>query len=132
MTKLQIGSPSETIIDAHKYWNATGIYLEIGASYKFEVQGEQFWYDAKIRSDADGYTKPWLRWAEMFRRKPNENWFSLIGNIGQSGKQEFLIGKKLEKHKATSSGELFCYANDVPIMYFNNRGTLIVTITRLS
>ncbi|MEH2203370.1 MAG: hypothetical protein V7K53_04700 [Nostoc sp.] len=132
MINLQIGSPSETIIDAKKYWNATGIYLEIGATYKFEVEGEQFWCDAWIRSDADGYTQPWLSWAEMFRRKPNENWFSLIGNIGQSGEQKFLIGKKLEKYKATSSGELFCYANDVPIMYFNNRGTLSLTITRLS
>ncbi|MHC5737182.1 hypothetical protein [Nostoc sp.] len=132
MIKLQIGSPSVTIIDAHKYWNATGIYIEIGASYRFEVEGEQFWYDAGIRSNANGYTKLWLRWAEMFRRKPNENWFSLIGNIDQSSEQEFLIGKKLEKHQATSSGELFCYANDVPIMYFNNHGTLSLTITRLS
>ncbi|MEH1773895.1 hypothetical protein [Nostoc sp.] len=132
MINLQIGSRSETIIDANKYWNATGIYLEIGATYRFEVEGEQFWCDAWIRSDADGYTQPWLSWAEMFRRKPKENWFSIIGNIGQSGEQEFLIGKKLEKYKATSSGELFCYANDVPIMYFNNRGTLSLTITRLS
>jgi hypothetical protein len=68
----------------------------------------------------------------MFRRKPNENWFSLIGNIGQSVEQEFLIEKKLEKYKVPLAGELFCYANDVPIMYFNNHGSLNLTITRLS
>lgn len=31
----------------------------------------------------------------------------------------------------TASGELVCYANDLHLMYFNNRGAVTLVITRL-
>jgi hypothetical protein len=131
MSALEVNQPQTVTIKASEYWNYTNIYLEATVTYSLEVQGQQFWHDAWIRSDADGYTKQWLHWAEFLRRSPNDRWFALIGNINQSAMYTFLIGKRT-KYKPTVSGELLCYANDVPFMYWNNQGQLLLTVTRLS
>lgn len=129
--RLEVNRTQTAPIKASEYWNHTKIYLEATAIYLLEVQGQQVWHDAWIRTDADGYTNQWLRWAELLRRSPNDKWFALIGNINQSTIHTFLIGKRT-KYQSTVSGELLCYANDVPFMYWNNRGQLLLTVTRLS
>jgi hypothetical protein len=128
---LKTNDSINKIIKARKYWNFTEIYLDSKETYLFEVKGQQFWNDFFIRTDANGYKASWLKWAEQLRRQPQENWFALIGNIGQEPSTCFFIGEKLE-FKPTIDGELFCYANDVPFMYWNNWGLLHLTITRTS
>jgi hypothetical protein len=80
--------------------------------------------------------------ADFWLTKRHEKfpWFSLIGVIA-NGKPEgdrsaahdtFLIGKGVPAHKVERSGYLYAYANDAWNFYENNRGSVILTVTRLS
>ncbi|MBD2504620.1 hypothetical protein [Anabaena azotica] len=131
MSLIEINQPQTVTIKARERWNETKIYLEVNATYLLEVQGEQFWYDWHIKSDANGYTEPSLRYVEFWRRSPSNKWFALMGNINRKDNLSFLIGKKIT-YTPTINGELFCYANDLWSMYWNNTGQLLLTITRLT
>jgi hypothetical protein len=87
------------------------------------------------------------------RRLPNANWMALSCGIGEYTREvtpaldeyvryiplqeelvaatAFPVGRRLE-FAAASSGELICFANDAYALYWNNRGQVDVTITRLS
>lgn len=49
--------------------------------------------------------------------------------MGHAGGQTFLIGSAAAI-TPTRAGELRCYANDVPLMYWNNTGSVTLTIVR--
>jgi hypothetical protein len=53
----------------------------------------------------------------------------LIGAIGQEKETTFLIGTS-HPWEVKADGTLNCFANDVPGFYFNNSGTVQLTVTR--
>jgi len=80
--------------------------------------------------------------ADFWLTKRHENfpWFALIGVIA-NGKPEgdkpaqhdaLLIGKGIARHKVARSGYLYAYANDAWNFYENNRGSVSLTVTRLT
>lgn len=70
--------------------------------------------------------------SERFRRVKKANWFALIGAQGDSEHHHFTIGDKTGPFTITEDSDLYLFANDLPIMYFNNDNSLKVTITRKS
>jgi hypothetical protein len=42
----------------------------------------------------------------------------------------FVIGRQCLAFKPKRSGTLWCFANDVPVMYWNNSGSIKLTIKR--
>jgi len=116
-------------IAASNPWNDTGIDLTAGSVYDFIATGE--WKDASIPSDADGYlSTPILKLFERFRRIPGARYFKLIGTIGKSTRESLLIGIKLTGFLPAKSGRLYCFANDVRCMYWNNNGSVELTVIR--
>jgi hypothetical protein len=71
-----------------------------------------------------------MRLAERSRRVPTANWFALIGTLNGRDDTAFVIGRQLE-YTADASARLVCFANDVPWAYWNNFGSVTLTITRL-
>ncbi|GAA0785780.1 DUF2235 domain-containing protein [Roseibium denhamense] len=77
----------------------------------------------------------------MTRRHEDWPWFALIGvisdgfGVGKDGRTiehtAFLIGDGVEID-VKSDGYLYCYANDAWQMYFNNRGSVRLTVERKS
>jgi len=49
---LNVGDPVTIDIFAREHWNATGLYLETGASYELKASGQ--WVDGDIKSAPDG------------------------------------------------------------------------------
>ena len=118
-------------IIARNKWNHTGFQLEQGVEYKFSAQGQ--WIDWYIVHGPDGDgsgANLFLRLFEHFRRRPKDKWFALIGAVGEDESTTFLIGSNL-RFRANHSGELTCYANDVPWAYDNNRGSIQLEVERL-
>ena len=110
-------------IDSKAKWNRTGIQVTAGTTYQLSASGR--WFDASHECGPDGYDDPKLaRWVRL-RRFPAARWFTLIGSI--DGRNEFAIGNGLQ-WKAPATGELRCYANDVGIMYWNNRGSVTLRV----
>ena len=119
-------------IASQQKWNHTGFQLEQGVTYRFTAQGQ--WIDWYIPHgpDGDGSGSHFLlRLFERWRRRPKDNWFALIGAIGEDESTTFLIGSSLPRFKAPRSGELTCFANDVPWAYGNNKGSVSLTVERI-
>ncbi|HUO07936.1 MAG TPA: hypothetical protein VM008_06530 [Phycisphaerae bacterium] len=119
---------AEIKIDAANPNNHTGISLQANTSYLLEVVGVQDWRDWYITTDPRGYMKWYLRPTAPFLRVPNQPYFALMGYLAPEPSKPFFIGMSLPL-TPSKGGELICFANDVPCMYWNNSGVLTLKIT---
>ena len=119
-------------VKARCHWNETGVILQHGYRYDFRIVAVNGWVDWFVTSGPEGYKSEnmLMRCSECFRRIPDAPWFALIGTVEKNLLHSFCIGSGLNGFEPPISGPLFCFANDVPFMYFNNRGHLKVAITR--
>ena len=117
-------------IESARYWNNTRIPVKTGERYEFEAQGT--WSDAGIVCGPEGYRSPNFLFVLLasFRREPRAQWFALIGAINGDKATQFLIGTGVT-WTATQSGVLTCFANDLPLFYFNNSGAIDLVVTRV-
>lgn len=127
---IRPGQSKSFDVDAAKAWNASGILLEPNHVYDISVEDGQTWKDWYIVSDADGYRREALSSWECLRRVPDQNWFKLIGTIERDETAPIPIGKAHREFSPGKPGELFCFANDTRWTYWNNSGTIRVTVTR--
>lgn len=67
-----------------------------------------------------------------WKRVPDKPLFYLCGCLDEDDGVAFGIGNELNGWISPSEGMLSFFANDYPIMYFNNWGKLQLKITRLS
>lgn len=116
-------------IDADNPWNRTGLLLECGVRYRFEVVSCSGWRDGDIETDPDGYSSAKLLPFIWLRRHPFAPWMKLIGSVGTTVTNYFPIGNGCTK-VAPASGELYCFANDASFRYKNNDGRLTLKVTR--
>lgn len=128
---MNVGESSTVQVDSREHWNDTGITLIDGGRYRAVAKGT--WHDASKEVDASGWQSdtPLIRDLEHFRRVRDENWFALIGAIDRDRQTEFLIGTACE-FTPTRGGQLTCFANDAPFMYWNNSGSIELTVTRVA
>ena len=131
---MKVGDVASAKIQANPYWNFTGIRLVAGKTYSFSTHGT--WIDFFAPSTPDGYDAPWWLWPVLlllqpFRRAPRVKWFTLIGAVDSARYWTFRIGVN-KQLVAPATGTLLCFANDVPFAYFNNRGSVDLTVTRIA
>src|SRR4051794_16355813 len=129
MNQITDVTPSTAVIRADHFWNDTGISLEAGGTYDMDAKG--IWIDFFILSGPEGNPSPtWMQWLLASRlRVKGENYFTLIGTLDRDLSTAFCIGRRA-RVQAPRSGLLTCFANDVPGFYWNNRGTVQLTVTR--
>ncbi len=108
------------VISARSQWNRTGIRLTAREKYLLTAKG--CWVDFFLihRPPGDPSQFTYMRWFERYRRMPTTNWFALIGTVNCDLSTAFVIGES--KEITGIEGELTCFANDVPCMYWNNWG----------
>ena len=128
---MRVGHTTYVCVYANRPWNDSGIDVVSGQAFNFAVPSGEEWIDWQKACGADGYgstcfVRPW----ELFRRVPQAKWFQLIGTIGKSIKSPVVIGSKLLNFLPPFPGRLYLFANDLPWMYWNNRGVIAVRITR--
>ena len=105
--------------------NRTCFRLQSGKTYRFSASGT--WRDWGHETSATGYTDDKLRRWEKWRRAPDAKWFSVIGRIDRRKQSQFDLGRLIETgapYTATATGVLYCFANDVWFMYWNNKGAI--------
>jgi hypothetical protein len=128
---LNVGESTTVDVNAKPKWNDAAITLRKGERYSFAASG--IWNDASIQCGPEGYenSSPLFRIVERFRRAPKARWFELIGSIGRSGSDVFAIGRGGGLN-VTDNGRLYFFANDLPLMYYNNSGYVQVRVTRIA
>ncbi|CAM3839745.1 MULTISPECIES: phospholipase effector Tle1 domain-containing protein [Pseudoalteromonas] len=139
MSVLKIGQSQDVLVYASEQYNATGLMLEQGATYRFSPYPEQLWYDDGVKCGPQGWHRDNLQLGvkeipmallEPFRRLPHANWFALIGAIAHRDNDAFEIADGGE-FKMTHSGEFTPFANDLMRFYGANAGRIKIHITRL-
>ena len=131
ITTIRVGQTAYVSVLAHKRWNDSGIDVVAGQAFTFSVPSGEEWIDWRTPCGANGYVSNcWIRSWETFRRVPKANWLQLIGTIGKSTKSAIIIGSRLPEFLPSLPGRLYLFGNDLPWMYWNNRGMLAVRITR--
>ena len=98
--------------------------------YSLETEDGAEWTDWFIPAGPDGFSKWYLNWIAGTKRMRHEKWFALIGTYDR--KEPFLIGSGITQLKAQKTGELVCFANDVRVLYWNNKGSIKLTITKIA
>jgi len=131
---LSSGECADIEVDAADPWNRSGIMLEQGAVYNFQVKSvDEPWVDDTISSKPDRGWTTWHRfvfWPLRFlARYPSRNWYTLIGAIGEEREHFFYIGVTA-RHTATVTGEFMSFANDKADKYHNNHGRLTLRVCR--
>ena len=107
----------------------TGLRVEEGGRYRFRTSGT--WKDAWIVATPAGFERWWLRAFTPLRRLPEAPWFALCAHVDGAADRPFAIGGGLDEWHAPASGELVCFANDVPFLYGNNSGEITLQVSRI-
>ncbi|MDH3646518.1 MAG: DUF2235 domain-containing protein [Gammaproteobacteria bacterium] len=146
-TPLDVGKSRTIEFDTRCPGLATDVIVEAGHSYKVEVETTADWFDHKFPaspaglSNAKDAARPIMRLSVPFRRALREPWYSLLGSVGNDGKNQFNVGAGQEDLDIDATGRLYFYVNDV-VCYFcppgpwffydsNNHGTATITVTAL-
>lgn len=127
---LALQQTENLTVYAEERWNQSGVLLETGATYQFEVVSYPLWKDGIIHTDPNGFFRWWLSPFSFLTRMPSAKWFELIGTIGRDEVRCFKIGKGREYSMEGEAGELFLFANDISFMYYNNEGSLRLSVKR--
>ena len=137
---LAVGETQRFTVYAPELYSWSGVRLEKGSVYSFQVPAGETWKDKSIDCGAEGWTSEQLSWLkeaivrryEEYRRVPAANWFELIGSIDDDGDSFFRIGNGLDAFRAPESGDLYAFPNDLADKYGNNKGRIEVEIKRLT
>jgi glutathione S-transferase len=158
--KLPVDGSTSFPAYAHKWWNASGVEVDVGERYRIEASGA--WIDKKVPAGAEGYeSKAWLlHLAEGSRRMEERPWFSLVAAIhprpdleANNADSENMLSGLIESAingvariddesslvatpngceiEIIEPGFLYFFANDSSFSYGNNSGFLTVQVTRL-
>jgi hypothetical protein len=112
-------------VDSRQKWNHVAA-LESGVEYRIQPASPgQTWVDWGRTCGPNGYEAWFTPLARWLRRRPSSPWFALIGVIGDGAPFEIGNGTVV---RAEVGGDLRCYANDIPFMYWNNRGSIEVML----
>ena len=117
-----------TIQAADKYSGET-LSVKKEEQYTFAVAADQKWNDWYVRASADGYFN-FL--ASLFgQRVKGIKCFCLCGVYDQNDATAFAIGSS-KTIIAGQDGTLSFFANDSRGFYFNNKGSIQLSVTRNS
>ena len=108
------------------YWNSSGVFATAGQVFQITANGT--WTDWYIDTDANGYNSWQLALFTFLRRAKSEKWFKLIASVNKD--KNYPVGKSATI-SPTESGPLNFYANDANGFYWNNYGSVSVTVTRV-
>lgn len=115
------------------HWNPSRIIARPGQRFLIEADNSQ-WSDDKSPCTAAGTSNCGLqRFTSAMCRHKQAAWMELVGTLGRDHEHQFRIGAGAVWENTTGhEGEIHFYANDVYFMYYNNAGSVMVTITRLA
>lgn len=112
-------------INSRLRWNDTLIDVVEGLAYQYVADGQ--WTDASRECNADGYSGTWLDSLSFLKRCGSAKWFQLVAAVDQKSSQTIVLGHA-GQFIAPASGRLWAYANDATFAYWNNKGSLALTI----
>lgn len=103
-----------------------------GTTYRLFVPSGEKWTDWYIDCGPDGYERTFLRPFDGLKRVPALPYFRLVCCYAQDESTCFDVGAGITLQASMSTDALHCFANDVPLFYWNNKGALHLSVTSTS
>lgn len=129
--RLPPGQTCAAVVQAREPYNLVGVRLEAGERYRITVPGNQIWWDWKRPNRAPrGEKGNWLMrlLPSRYKQAPQFQWFTLVADsTGHNSRHDLDASPDFT---AATAGWLVLYANDVPCLYCNNRGAIVVEVRR--
>lgn len=129
-----IGQSKTITIQANNAYNFPNIFVEEGQKFRFRVGENDQWVNGTVSSNADGYTPGFFDGA---RRQGDFNMMALVAEVFRTNNDVFSFsGTKFrvgtsQEWRATTTGFLNLFANDCMTCYFDNHGSVALTIKRI-
>jgi hypothetical protein len=125
------------VVHARDQWVLTPVCVQAGQTLSFSATGT--WWDAVIPCSADGYAAPLFYAIGQYPRiRDNGRYFRLMGRVVPADATPstdvpaatFPIGTNLRRvfHEA---GRIFVFCNDKGGFYWNNWGSVMLTVERV-
>ncbi len=138
--QLEVNQSHSCLVLSKLRYNWSGVQLEKGKIYQFSCPDGETWVDDDIECGPEGWSSDQLPGMKEFfveklearRRKRDANWFELIGALGDEDDELFRIGRGQDSYTATKTADLYLFANDLKMDYRDNKGSMQVTIKRIS
>jgi hypothetical protein len=134
---LDEGQRCRTIVHANREASSTSLVVVKGQRYQVQVAPGQQWFDARrCSSPPHGDTGHAGRNLLRRFRQDDADWFALMAAVtrGQDGGR-LGPGQSVEREPVVEvqrTGILALYPNDVPGLYWNNKGEIVACIERLA
>ncbi len=140
---LEVDESYRVPVFAHQKYNRSGILLERGAKYRFEIDEDQVWRDGGVECGPRGWNRDSvelgfrefaIRLRENNRRFPDADWFELVATLDDNDLMKFRVLDHTNRgnpYCPRASGEFCPFANDVMRDYSDNMGRVHVTVTRI-
>jgi hypothetical protein len=135
---LEEGQRCQALVQADRMATSTTLVVLKGQRYQVQVPTGQRWFDARRCSspphgDAGNTAMNLLRRL----RRDDADWFTLMAAVvrDQEGRDRLGPGQPVETHPVVEvqhTGLLALYPNDVPGLYWNNKGAIVACIERLA
>lgn len=140
-TGMSVGETRSNIeVKARERWNPTGIHVL--KRQRFRLRAEGSWNDSgidtgpngfHIDTDAPAISRWLLKLCVPLLRVKTSRYFCLIGSVDRDSPTFFAIGPGVDDWSVSDEGgELHCFANDVPFAYWNNKGSIRLSVTRIA
>lgn len=128
--RLEVEEQVSLSISCREYYSIVRLEIKQDEQYTFKVdtQGPR-WWDMVIPTYGEGWDS--ILVTDKWKRLPGKPLFYLCGCMNDDDRQAFTIGNYLERWSSTQDGMLSFFANDFPVMYFNNWGKLHLIVKRL-
>ena len=131
---LRPAEAHEFSFDAREFWNASDCVLERGGRYRLDVVAEtEPWVDGWLRSTPNGGWPWWARVGDWYARRtsraPKLPMYVLVGAVDRDPATYFpALGAN--NWTALREGVFELFANDWSTRYENNKGRLLLRLSR--
>jgi hypothetical protein len=132
--EMAVNSSRNVSILAKNIYNFPNLFVERGQRYRFTCTATDKWKNGTININANGYEPGFF---DGTRRQGSFDMMTLVaevfrinGDITSYTGTNFKVGTSRE-WTATETGFMNFFANDCLTCYFDNSGSILVTIKRL-
>lgn len=126
---LNIAETITLTINAADRYSASMLAVNNNEQYTFKVNSDQKWKDWYVSANADGYFN--FLAALLGQRVKGAKCFCLCGAYDEDDSTAFVIGS-FKTIVINKNGTINFFANDSRGFYFNNSGSIQLSVTRNS
>ena len=137
--QLPLGVPQIVTVHSPDRNGKTIWWVKKGQVLQVSADKDQIWYDWIVKTNPRGYEPFLSSLLDLLKRVPDVRFFQPIACVDDqrrlARRDFYVVPLKADRNSkpftAPRTGRLEVFANDIDFLYWNNSGSVDVTVTRL-